>query len=1037
MQNYKNISMVGFLGFAVLALGGGALALFLGVPPVFIGAYVVGLLALGAINGFQTGDSGGGGGSGGGRRGGSGGGGGSTLNKAADAANGFMDALGSSSDDSSSDTRSRDSTSSRRTRIVNLSASDASSGASASDIDIRVDAKDGSGSGLSQLEIDVQGMGGNTANISGFSHLNIYNLASDVLERDPSPADDTYRVNVIVQDSKGNTDSKSTSFVVGGSSSDNSSNSSSSSSGSGSGGGNSFDFSEMFKDMTIGQSQQQQMQQQMITWMQMYQAQMQQQQMQQMMNPGVMQFGNLLQGNFNVVNNTVVVPGENSEVEININQMQQLVQVLSQSQQNENYLLSIMAILIQEGDGGLNQQIINQITNLIYEENKGDIHIEQEINRFVNQKRVEYINNVLIQEVEQNFTLNQVQQSLALQISEFFVALENTQFDIEGNDVVISIKDASDLSIHYSTLLQFLKVINQVPEGLVETIVVQILNQIVVKGAQDSIDEEIVREIIMIIERAEEGDLESSPTDIQVENIVIVNENTGEKLPEKMLDSGGLVYRAPAGISSENLKINPRVSTSGGDLQEVIFSLSSGNGSTQKRIGVNASSFGYNGEGVTLQNIKGQFQLNSGQQFNLGVTFIAKDGNQRNRVCRIQVKGEQSKGKGPLPDKKRNSSVPANQQNHGKSDLPANPQRHGKSDLPANPKNPGRTSSSGGSGEEALVPKDEKEIQKELQEAGEDISEAEDLTQKALEDARAGRLPAAEDEAEEAEKDLEEANDDIEESEEDIYSVETQEENHFGETADMISEAMETESNLMQNLETLSDNYTSGSGIRKEIFQGYRDIIREENNKRVKELKSGELASKAENFLNQIQNLERTINDNFGRVNVLPERLNAEENTLEHLESFIESIDADIKEEENTEQALEELAEYSSNHQLEENTEKLVKQKVKLESQESKEIDMFREISSHLRESQDSLKDLMEMCERSLEFLDKINTETLGEVENSKNMAMKKLEGNTEKKAERAFELLMKIEDEASSAEVKQEQKVSTLKSLVQNLESY
>jgi hypothetical protein len=1032
--------MVGFLGFAVLALGGGALALFLGVPPVFIGAYVVGLVLLGAISGFSSGD--GGGGSGGSRGSRSSGGGGSALNKAADAANGFMDALGSSSDDRSSgrDRRNRDSSTSSRssgTSIVSLSASDISSGGSASDVDIRVSVRDGSGSGLSELKLEVPGMGSGTSSISGSSHSNVYNLAGDILGSDPSPADDTYQVNAIVEDSEGYTDSKSTRFTVGGVSSDSSSSSSSSSSGSGSGGGNEFDFSEMFKDMTIGQSQQQQMQQQMMSWMQMYQSQMQQQQMQQMMNPGVMQFGNLLQGNFNVVNNTVIVPGENSEVEININQMQQLIQVLSQSQQNENYLLSIMAMLVQEGDGGLNQQIINQITNLVYEENKGDVSIEQEINRFINQKRVEYINNVLIQEVEQNFTLNQVQESLALQISEFFIALENTQYNIEGNEVIIAIKDAKDLRIHYSTLLQFLKVVNKVPEGLVETIVVQILNQIVVKGGQDSIDEEIVREIIMIIEKAEEGDIESSPTDIQVENIVIIDENTGKKLPEKVLDSGGLVYRASPGISSGRLKVNPRVSTSGGDLQEVIFSLSSGKGSTQKRIGVNTSSYGYNGEGVTLEDIKGQFQLNQGQQFNLGVTFIAKDGNQRNKVCRIQVKGGKGSGKGPLPDKKRNSSVPANQQSHGNSGVPANARSQGKSDLPANPQNPGGTSGSGGSGEEALVPKDENEIQKDLQEAGEDISEAEDLTQKALEDARAGRLPEAEDEAEQAEKDLEEANEDIEESEEDIYSVETQEENHFGETADLISEALETESNLMQNLETLSDNYTSGSGIRKEIFQGYRDIIREENNKRVKELKSGELATKAENFLNKIQDLENTINDNFGRVNVLPERLNIEENTLEHLESFIESIDADIKEEENTEQALRELAEYSSNHQLEENTEKLVKQKVKLESQESKEIDMFREISSHLRESQDSLKDLMEVCERSLEFLDKINTETLGEVENSKNMAMKKLDGSNEKKAERAFELLIKIEDEASSAEIKQEQKVSTLKSLVQNLESY
>ena len=951
--------MVGFLGFAVLAIGGGALALFLGVPPVFIGAYVVGLVLLGAISGFSSGD--GGGGSGGSRGSRSSGGGGSALNKAADAANGFMDALGSSSDDRSSrrDRRNRDSSTSTRssgTSIVSLSASDISSGGSASDVDIRVSVRDGSGSGLSELKLEVPGMGSGTASISGSSHSNVYNLAGDILGSDPSPADDTYQVNAIVEDSEGYTDSKSTRFTVGGGSSDSSSSSSSSSSGSG--GGNEFDFSEMFKDMTIGQSQQQQMQQQMMSWMQMYQSQMQQQQMQQMMNPGVMQFGNLLQGNFNVVNNTVIVPGENSEVEININQMQQLIQVLSQSQQNENYLLSIMAMLVQEGDGGLNQQIINQITNLVYEENRGDVSIEQEINRFINQKRVEYINNVLIQEVEQNFTLNQVQESLALQISEFFIALENTQYDIEGNEVIIAIKDAKDLRIHYSTLLQFLKVVNRVPEGLVETIVVQILNQIVVKGGQDSIDEEIVREIIMIIEKAEEGDIESSPTDIQVENIVIIDENTGEKLPEKVLDSGGLVYRASPGISSGRLKVNPRVSTSGGDLQEVIFSLSSGNGSTQKRIGVNTSSYGYNGEGVTLEDIKGQFQLNQGQQFNLGVTFIAKDGNQRNKVCRIQVKGGKGSGKGPLPDKKRNSSVPANQQSHGNSGVPANARSQGKSDLPANPQNPGGTSGSGGSGEEALVPKDENEIQKDLQEAGEDISEAEDLTQKALEDARAGRLPEAEDEAEQAEKDLEEANDDIEESEEDIYSVESVEGSHIEETEKLLSNVIEVEKEIKSDAESLADDiFRDSDSIVGSAIKEYQALFSSYDKSLVNDITS--YRDPANDEVQNLNQFEKEIDSSRRNIHRLKNRLEKELRLFNHLNNFLGHVEQELEEEEKIENILENVADYSSSNNLEAEIESLMKETIKLKEQENEELGNYQDILTHLRKCHQRIDDYL------------------------------------------------------------------------------
>ena len=142
--------MVGFVGFVVIALGGLGLALLLGVPPIFIGAYIVGLLLLGAITGFSSDSSGGGGGGGssGGNR--SGGGSGSTLNKVAEAANGFMEGLELNNDDP-------DPTSSGP-RVVSLNASDASSGASASDIDIRVGVRSGS-SGLAELKIEVPGLG--------------------------------------------------------------------------------------------------------------------------------------------------------------------------------------------------------------------------------------------------------------------------------------------------------------------------------------------------------------------------------------------------------------------------------------------------------------------------------------------------------------------------------------------------------------------------------------------------------------------------------------------------------------------------------------------------------------------------------------------------------------------------------------------------------------------------------------------------------------------------------------------------------------
>lgn len=118
--------MVGFLGFLILAAGGGGLAIFLGVPPTWIGIYVVGLLVIGAISGFgsPSGGSGGGGGSGG--KSGSNSGGKGKLGKAADAATGLMDGLDNSG---SSSSRSRNRNNNRRRQNTgNVSLADDSEG---------------------------------------------------------------------------------------------------------------------------------------------------------------------------------------------------------------------------------------------------------------------------------------------------------------------------------------------------------------------------------------------------------------------------------------------------------------------------------------------------------------------------------------------------------------------------------------------------------------------------------------------------------------------------------------------------------------------------------------------------------------------------------------------------------------------------------------------------------------------------------------------------------------------------------------------
>ncbi len=96
--------MVGFLGFLILAVGGGGLAIYLGVPPILIGGYIVGLIALTALTGFSTGDdegrSRGSGSSGGGGRGRG------TLGKMADTAGSFLGSLADESSSSSSRDRS-------------------------------------------------------------------------------------------------------------------------------------------------------------------------------------------------------------------------------------------------------------------------------------------------------------------------------------------------------------------------------------------------------------------------------------------------------------------------------------------------------------------------------------------------------------------------------------------------------------------------------------------------------------------------------------------------------------------------------------------------------------------------------------------------------------------------------------------------------------------------------------------------------------------------------------------------------------------
>lgn len=102
--------MVGFLGFIILAVGGGGLALYMGVPPVFIGAYVVGLVLIGAVTGFGDGSSGSSSGSGGSSGGGgsSSNGSGSFLNSMADTASGIASNLSGSGNSGSSSQSSRE-----------------------------------------------------------------------------------------------------------------------------------------------------------------------------------------------------------------------------------------------------------------------------------------------------------------------------------------------------------------------------------------------------------------------------------------------------------------------------------------------------------------------------------------------------------------------------------------------------------------------------------------------------------------------------------------------------------------------------------------------------------------------------------------------------------------------------------------------------------------------------------------------------------------------------------------------------------------
>jgi hypothetical protein len=382
------------------------------------------------------------------------------------------------------------------------------------------------------------------------------------------------------------------------------------------------------------------MQQQMMMWHNMMnQMQMQQ----QMMTPAMMQFAHLLEGNVQIGNNNVMIPGQNgNDVDIDIDVIRQLIKILGQTEPDQEKLLSIISLLIIEGDRGLNQQLIQQIIDIDIEESQGDLTIEQTLEQEINHRHVEELEQVFVNYVENNLQQESYEQ-FALQITEFLVAVHNGDFRVEGDEVTINIQDFGDLKIHYNTLIRFAKLINQVPENIMQTLVAQIVNNIIVNGEETAISEKVIREIIFLIKEIEKGDIEGGGenTQINVENIYLFNLQTGDPLPENQLDNGGFVYEAPAGIRSDQIEVNPRVSCNGMDLQEIMVGLSGGklDQNRQKRIGVNGSSYGYNGEGITLADAQGEFRLERGEQYSLNVTVTTQNGQQEDRVARIQVGG--------------------------------------------------------------------------------------------------------------------------------------------------------------------------------------------------------------------------------------------------------------------------------------------------------------------------------------------------------------------------------------------------------------
>jgi hypothetical protein len=569
--------------------------------------------------------------------------------------------------------------------IKNLNASDAASGAGLRDVNLTARCEDNSGSGLKELDIEFSDLGlVETVNLNGNPDYNLSERLDAIFGINQNLSDDKYQLVLRLEDNNGNETQKPTQFTVG------------NSNGGGGGGGNQQQQQQMQQlmalfgagaaggaagaggiDIDVNSNQMQQMQNQMMQMQMMWQQTMQQQQMQQMMTPAAMQFGNFINNNFQVQNGMVVIPGPGgTQSEVDVDIMQQLVQVLSQTQVNQEIFMEMMQhLIIEGGDTEINQELIQNIINI----DEGDMTIEEEINVEINQA-IQQIEQTFINVVENEYNLTQVQQNFAIQINSFFQAIGEGDFEVNGDVVIIDIEDGGDIEIEYPVFLQLIQLINQltINQAVIQLLIQKIIEEIIiieVDGGDIEIDVEVIQQIIQIMNIIVEGDVEeggggtdgSDQADITIENFELINGDSGNPLPQKRRD-GGSFFVAPSNVSTSQVYVHVQVgSNKPRGIKQIVISMGGfKDGSSFKEVlSPNNSSYGHeNDEMIPLSQIAGKFMLKEGQSYTITTQVIGKNMPQSkwpNRLLRMEV-GDSENGDGtddstpelePGPERKR------------------------------------------------------------------------------------------------------------------------------------------------------------------------------------------------------------------------------------------------------------------------------------------------------------------------------------------------------------------------------------------------